>query len=64
MTEMSVCLCPRFRLWYVDEDEPPPIRVCTCGHQDSEHLLGKRSCLGEVSISTGRSRLVERRVET
>ncbi len=52
--ERSFCLCPRFSLWYIDEDEPPPIRVCTCGHPDSEHLIGTRSCLGEVIISPGR----------
>jgi hypothetical protein len=50
-----LCLCPTFRLWYIDDDGPP-LPVCWCGHPNTEHLDCKRSCTGILVISRPRRR--------
>jgi hypothetical protein len=38
------CLCVGFEIWYEEGGH----RVCRCGHPDTEHLDGERSCVGDV----------------
>lgn len=45
----DLCDCDGFVLWYVDCDGPA-LRVCWCGHSETEHLDGVRSCVGEIRL--------------
>ena len=47
----QICTCDEFTFWYaITRDSHPdlPLRVCECGHRDSEHLDSRGSCTGET----------------
>lgn len=44
-----LCLCPMFEYWYT-MDGPPEVRVCRCGHAQTEHLDRYGSCIGESIV--------------
>lgn len=46
MSNTYFCSCERFKLWYIGEDIG--VKVCTCGHPDTEHVDGAKMCVGEV----------------
>lgn len=50
MTEETMfCKCEMFALWYVEGVH----RVCVCGHEQSDHLDDRYSCIGDVVVEKG-----------
>ena len=52
MIERRFCTCTEFALWYTEVplNAVEALRVCRCGHRDTEHLDGARTCVGDIEV--------------
>jgi hypothetical protein len=45
---VDLCTCDHFVLWYVQDEDGPPLPVCRCGHPDVEHIELDAMCIGTL----------------